>query len=83
MLEDRDKLEILSVSEKEDNVDLLEFILYWNLTGLNIIAFSFPKVASQFVSLNVYKEIIPLLFMEVLINLTVGFFYNYRFFKKY
>jgi len=62
-----------SVSELEDNVELLEFILYWGLTGSNIIGFSSPIVASQFVALDVHKEKMLLLLIEVLIVLAVEF----------
>jgi len=64
-----------SVSKLEDNVYqcVLEFILYCGLTGLNIIGFSSPMVASQFVPLDVHKEKMLLLLIEVLIVLVVRF----------
>jgi len=61
----RDKLELHSVSESEDNVELLKSILFSGLTGSIITGLASSCAASQFVPLDVHKEKIQLLLIEV------------------
>ncbi|VVC34717.1 Glycoside hydrolase, family 35,Glycoside hydrolase superfamily,Glycoside hydrolase 35, catalytic, partial [Cinara cedri] len=71
--EEKCKLEKHPVSESEDNVKLLEFILILELSGSIITGLSSSWVTSQFVPLDVHKERIKLLLIEVFIVLAVGF----------